>query len=75
MLKVLDDFLFVADSDADSDEALEVFRSLCPPVGVPISEPKTVEPTRKLIFLGYTIDLETATQLQPEKISSYKEHA
>ena len=76
VLKVLDDFLFISDTEVECKEALEAFRSLCSLVGVPISEPKTVEPTRNLVFLGYTIDLEAATISIPlEKIAGYKEHA
>ena len=76
VVKVLDDFLFIADTENDCREALDSFRSLCSLSGVPLSEPKTVDPTRKLVFLGYLIDLDCGTISIPlEKIHQYTEHS
>ena len=75
VIKVLDDFMFIADSEEDCKDALDFFRSLCSLVGVPISREKTVEPTRALVFLGYHIDLDKrVVSIPKEKILAYTEH-
>ena len=75
-MKVLDDFLFIGDDLEECKFALDSFRSLCGLLGVPLSEKKTVEPTRLITFLGYQIDMEAKVISIPrEKIVSYKEHA
>jgi len=61
IVKVLDDFLFIAPSEAECRKYLFTFQSLCEKLKIPLASHKTVMPTTRLTFLG--IELDTVTRL------------
>jgi hypothetical protein len=72
MVKVLDDFLFLANTESDCRKHLNSFLTLCREVGVPVSREKTLGPMTTLTFLG--IELNTLTmraQLPLDKLQKY----
>ena len=48
----VDDFLILADTEAECARALAVLLELLPRLGFTVSEKKTVQPTQRIIFLG-----------------------
>lgn len=56
LFNYLDDFLVVADSQRNCENALATFVGLCESMGVPIATHKTVYPAKALVFLGIGID-------------------
>lgn len=56
VVKVLDDFLFVAPSLETCRASLNNFLSLCDFLKIPVASDKTVGPTRCLTFLGFELD-------------------
>ena len=72
VLHVLDDFLFVANSELECQRALDIFLNICKDIGVPIAPEKTVKPTQSIQFLG--IDLDTVgmfSSIPHEKIEIF----
>lgn len=64
----LDDFLIIANSEGECEQALNHFERLCGWLGIPISTHKTVRPTRSIVFLGIGIDSEHKVLfIPPEK--------
>ena len=63
----LDDFLFVAHSHADCEEALQAFQGICDSLQVPIAAHKTVHASRRITFLGLGIDAENYTLYIPQE--------
>ena len=59
IVKILDDFLFLAPSYGDALSALNAFRSICSSIGVPLNADKTFLPSQIMIFLGITLDSTT----------------
>ena len=57
VLHILDDFLFIAESEEKCQADLHSFLNLCEYLGVPIAEEKTVDPHTVLQFPGITISL------------------
>ncbi|XP_032407512.1 uncharacterized protein LOC116711963 [Xiphophorus hellerii] len=57
VLHLLDDFLFI-DPPLQSSHSLQKLKDLFDCVGVPISEEKTTGPSKKLEFLGISLDTE-----------------
>ena len=75
IVKVLDDFLFVASSRETCQEMLISFQNLADTIGLPLAPHKTVGPTKVLTFLGIELDVQTHTaRLPPEKLSLYSEN-
>ena len=56
VLHILDDFLFIAESEEKCQADLNSFLNLCEYLGVPIAEEKTVGPHTVLQFAGITLD-------------------
>ena len=56
VLHILDDFLFIADSQDKCHADLNNFLSMCEYIGVPIAQEKTVGPDTTLQFAGITLD-------------------
>ena len=56
VLHILDDFLFIAESEEKCQADLHSFLNLCEYLGVPIAEEKTVGPHTVLQFAGITLD-------------------
>lgn len=72
IVKVLDDFLFVGQSEEECNAQLSTFKELCSEIGIPIAEHKTVKACQKLIFLGIEIDTKVMVATLPmEKIRRY----
>ena len=56
VLQILDDFLFIADSQDKCHTDLNNFPSICEYLGVPIAQGKTVGPDSTLQFAGITLE-------------------
>ena len=56
VVKVLDDFLFLAPTSSSCSRSHNIFRSLCARIGVPLAEHKTEGPVTCIPFLGIEID-------------------
>jgi len=56
VVKILDDFLFIGDTEESCNRALDSFISLTTLIGVPLSDDKTVRATKVIQFLGITLD-------------------
>ena len=56
VVKMLDDFMFVGESEAECGYALWAFRDLCSQLNIPLAEEKTVHPSREVVFLGIHLD-------------------
>ena len=56
VLHILDDFLFIAESEEKCQADLNSFLNLCEYLGVPMAEEKTVGPHTVLQFAGITLD-------------------
>ena len=56
VLHILDDFLFIADSQDKCHADLTNFLGMCEYLGVPIAQEKTVGPDTTLQFAGITLD-------------------
>ncbi|XP_068749266.1 uncharacterized protein [Montipora capricornis] len=56
VLHILDDFLFIADSQDNCHADLTNFLGMCEYLGVPIAQEKTVGPDTTLQFAGITLD-------------------
>lgn len=72
VVKVLDDFLFVASSESECNHYLSKFKKLCNQIGVPIAHHKTEGPSNCLTFLGIELDSKNMVARLPiEKLSEY----
>ena len=72
VVKLLDDFLFIGETEKQCLYGLSSFKNLCTLVNVPLAVKKTVEPSRNVTFLGINLDTDSGTASIPlEKISSY----
>ena len=56
VLHILDDFLFIANSEPKCRTDLDNFLRMCEYLGVPIAQEKTVGPSQVLQFAGITLD-------------------
>ena len=73
VIKVLDDFLFVANTQHECMTALHCFTRLCNELGVPIAHHKTDGPAQTLTFLGIQLNTRTMmAQLPADKLIKYK---
>ena len=57
VLHILDDFLFIAESESKCRSDLSQFLTLCDYLGVPIAHGKTEGPVTTLQFAGITLDI------------------
>ena len=74
VVKYLDDFLFIANSEKECSKALSDFRDMCSVINFPIAEKKTEGPVTSLIFLGYHIDtIKMVVSIPKEKITKYSD--
>ena len=72
LVKMLDDFLFIGESKEECARGLGACESLFATLGLPLAPEKTVRPTRRLTFLGITLDAVAEEASIPEsKVSSY----
>ena len=58
MLHVLDDFFFISKRKENCEYTLNLLRSICEDIGIPIAPEKTVSPNVRLPFLGIDLDTE-----------------
>ena len=73
IVKVLDDFLFLAEDFETCATYLESFREMCKIIGVPLADHKTVGPDTCLTFLGFDLNtVKMEASLPREKIDRYK---
>ena len=74
VVKVIDDFLFLAPTFDECQRALNAFRELAISINLPLAEHKTVGPSQVITFLGIEIDtLDSSCKLPQEKLSEYLE--
>ena len=74
VVKYLDDFLFIGDTEEECLRALASFEHLCGRLGIPIAKHKTEGPSKRMIFLGYQLDSEMGLISIPKtKINNYAE--
>ena len=72
VVKMLDDFLFIAKTEEECSYALDSFIHLCKTCEVPLAPGKTVGPSTRVTFLGIELDAEAGIAAIPqEKISAY----
>lgn len=70
VLHILDEILFIAESEEKCQADLNSFLNLCEYLGVPITEEKTVGPHTVLQFAGITLDtVKQVARLPDEKFS------
>lgn len=70
IVKILDDFLFLAPSYSHAADALSFFKEMCSKLGVPLNAQKTFEPSQVMDFLGITLDsIKMESRLPPDKIA------
>jgi len=70
VVKVLDDFLFVASSEEECRKYIFTFQSICQKLNIPLASHKTVYPTTSLTFLGIKLDtVARLASLPREKLS------
>ena len=69
IVKILDDFLFVATSYAAAHNSLQAFQHMSSVLGVPLSVEKTFLPATTMIFLGITLDsIRSEARLPQDKL-------
>ena len=72
VVKVIDDFLFLAPTAEECQDALLAFKDLAKEIGLPIADHKTVGPSRIITFLGIEINtVEGSCKLPPDKLENY----
>ena len=72
VVKVLDDFLFIADSYDTCNLYLKTFQKLCEYLNVPLAHRKTEGPTQVLTFLGIELDVSCMLARLPlDKLNTY----
>ena len=59
IINYLDDFIFVASSAEECEDALQIFEHFCQDLNICIAHHKTIRATRDIVFLGLGIDAET----------------
>ncbi len=70
----LDDYLLVASEPGECLQLMNIFRTICLDIGVPLAEEKTLGPSCILIFLGIEIDtIERVIRIPKEKLIEVKE--
>ena len=70
IVSVLDDFLFIGESQAACATSLAGFKELCRQLCVPLRPDKTVDPCQSLCFLGVELDVATnELRLPPDKVA------
>ena len=66
LLHYLDDFFLCGRSHAECSRFIDIFKSTCARVGIPIAEKKTVGPVQTLTYLGIKIDAKNQVIRLPE---------
>lgn len=75
IVKVLDDFLFIAPTKEACQRDLDSFFTLCKAINVPVAHHKTEGPTKSLVFLGIQLDVNSmVARLPKEKLIRYAEN-
>lgn len=73
IVKILDDFLFLAPSAKQATAALASFKEICSKIGVPLNNDKTFTASTTMEFLGITLDSTKMEARLPEaKLSKVK---
>ena len=62
----IDDFIFIAESQEEADEALRKFHIICDAWGIPIKEEKDVGPATQVELLGVVYDTDAMTASMPD---------
>ena len=70
VLHILDNFLFIAESEEKCQADLKSFLNLCEYLGIPIAEEKTVGPHTVLQFASITLDTVKQEARLPDDIGS-----
>ena len=71
VIKVLDDFLFIANSFEECERCLNCFRKVCSNLNIKLAEHKTMGPDTKMTFLGIHLNSITLEASIPkQKISA-----
>ena len=72
VVKLLDDFLFIGETEKECAYALDSFKHLCRLLNVPLAANKTMGPSTCAVFLGIQLDTEAGMASIPEeKVSAY----
>ena len=75
IVKVLDDFLFIADTESECALYLKSFENLCSILNIPIATHKTEKPTKTLTFLGIELDsFHMIARLPKDKLIAYSDN-
>ena len=75
VVKVLDDFLFIAPTFDKCQNNLDAFMNMCQNIGVPIAHHKTEGPSCCLTFLGIELDTKNMVARLPlEKLTDYNKN-
>ena len=73
VVKVIDDFLFLAPSLEECQRALSAFQDLAATINLPLAAHKTVGPSQIISFLGIEINtLDSSCKLPVEKLQEYR---
>ena len=56
VIKMLDDFMFIGESETECGYALWAFKDLCSQLNIPLADEKTVNPSREVVFLGILLN-------------------
>ena len=74
VLHILDDFLFIAETEAKCRSDLNAFLRLCDDLGVPIAHEKTEGPLNVIQFAGITLDtVQMEARLPADKLQKCKD--
>ena len=72
-LHMIDDFLFITESQQQCEGALDTFMALCHDIGIPLAADKTTAPSPQIVFLGITLDsISHTASLPDEKLEEYR---
>jgi len=70
IVKILDDFLFLAPTFHEAKEALDSFCQMCALIKVPLNAEKTFSPSPVMTFLGITLDsIQMQARLPKDKLA------
>ena len=73
-LHMIDDFLFITESQQQCEVALDAFMALCHDIGIPLAPDKTTAPSTQIVFLGITLDsISHTASLPQDKLEEYRQ--
>ncbi len=75
VVKILDDFLFIAKSREECQRSLNALLNLCKSACIPVAPHKTINPCWCIIFLGTELDTKSMEARLPiDKLQKYSKH-